>query len=913
VAIKGGAVSVMGPYHEQLASLPAVPRGHLTSGDGSEPQGADGSSRIAPPSAVTLQTADTPTKFKAVDALVRSQDRMTKNDYAIDTHFRRVRDGIPFSRLDKIPNQSIWVAKLPNGLNRESAAAQPNKADDLCNKVEDTLMADPPLPDPTPHVQGQTAQAAAKLAAAFLHMDGGENGTNDNETFRWALNNAFTGASSYLHYRVDPSGGGYQPLQKLAHPQAQDPSNPLVAMVPLQGPPGPDGQPQMIQERTSDPVLRYVNGTQFVEQASQAEKVWLPKIVIDRMRREQVRCFPASASVDTAKAVILLRPMTLSEAITEWPKTVGRMDKDDLAALASWKPSQSELIVPFALRSSGEGQSGPGLEEVGSFAPLLQRRMWSYRLYIACCPEYPEGYQLDISGAQGGTVLDETVLEYTVELPDAGQEARCMDIPVVQIRPQQDVAGGNPKGWPFIARFAGASELASVLYGAFADFCDNMLHPHVFLRSTVAVDDDDWFDRTRPIILHPQDQPPFYEQFPNMPPVIQFLENLNQRDDVMSGLTATAQGLDSSNSVSGIAKNAVVRQAQISMSGFQQNLLAGFSRGWRIKCQLVQASFTIPQLMDYTGQEGSDEPTWWTGENFAGVDRVGIQPGTGTMMTPETKAQYVAFLQGQQWLPPDQAADVALPGIRSDLGLPQDPFVAAVERSVSNWLQGPPEGWIEANALYQQQLQAYQVQQQQMQQQAQAQQPPPVDPQAVALSQQHQAEQQHAAAMAQTQMQVKDHETQSALQVEQAKHQMAMEKAATDLQHAQAVKQAQPAPVVVQPPDLSGIADVLSSIEQRLTESANQPAPVVPPAQVHVDAPDLSGIAKALQTMQATVHALAQKDTNPVVIQHEAPAQPAPVVHVHPASEPVKKRGKRTGKITTPEGKSFTVELGGDE
>ncbi len=406
------------------------------------------------------------------------------------------------------------------------------------------------------------------------------------------------------------------------------------------------------------------------------------------------------------------------------------MDSTELMGLAQWTPSQAEFCVPFAFKGNGQGASGPSVDEVGSLSPLLQRRMWSYRFYVACCPEYPEGYWLDISGTAGGTILDEKDLSYTVTLPKDGQTTQCLDIPVVQIRPMQDVANGNPKGWPFISRFAGASEMEQVLYGAYMDFCDNMLHPHVYIRSTASVDDDDWFDRTRPIILHPSDQEPTYEHFPSLPPIMPILEDLNQRQDVISGLTATAQGLDSSNSISGVAKNAVVRQAQISMSGFQQNLHAGMTRGWRIKCQLVQKDFSVPQLMQYTGSEGSDEPQWWTGENFAGVDRVGIQPGTGTMMTPESKAQYVAFLQQQQWLAPDAAAEVALPGIRSDLGLPEDPFVAGIERSIDAWLLGPSEEWLQQSQQQAQERQAFQQQAQVASQQAAAvgQMPPVMQP-----------------------------------------------------------------------------------------------------------------------------------------------------------------------------------------
>ena len=73
--------------------------------------------------------------------------------------------------------------------------------------------------------------------------------------------------------------------------------------------------------------------------------------------------------------------------------------------------------------------------------------------------------------------------------------------------------------------------------------------------------------------------------------------------DTSSGLTATAQGLDSSNAVSGVAKSLTVRQALVALSGFQQNLHSGMTRGWRIKCQLAQAEFTTPMLLQQRRQQ----------------------------------------------------------------------------------------------------------------------------------------------------------------------------------------------------------------------------------------------------------------------------------------------------------------------
>ncbi len=751
MAIAGGKVQTLSPFQERLASLPEIARRNVA-GDGTEPIPAGGNpanvprgtsgqvpqtaderatSQIAPPPGKTLQDPelDATTKFQTVEQLVRSQDQLARNRWAIDTHFRRIRSGVPFSRLEKIPNQSVWVQKLPTGMTKESSASVPNKADDLCNKVEDTLMADPPKPDPQPHVNDESARQAAELAAEFLLNDGGEAGTKDTETYRWALNNGFTAASSFLHYVIDRSGGGYQPLQKLAHPLATDPQNPLVAQIPI-GPPDPTtGQPPMVEERSSNPIMRYVSAPspqapagQFVEDAMQADRVWLPAIRIERYRRESVRLFPAGASIETASAAIVIRFCTLGEARTDWPETVGQMSQEELFALANWRPTMSELVVPFAYRGAMQsGATGPSLEQVGSFSPLLTRRMFSYRLIVKASPEYPEGYELDVTGANGGQVLGERTLEYAVTLPKGGKTKRCRDIPISQVRPKQDVDGGDSTGWPFIAMFAGPSEAEQTLYAAFQDMCDNMLHPHVFIPSTTAVDDDDWMDRTRPIITGPDSKPPFYEQFPPLPPVLPLIENMDQKMDTISGLTATAQGLDSPNSVSGVSKNLSIRQALVSLSGVQQNLHAAMTRGWRIKCQLAQAEFTTPQMMQFSGEEGSSQPQWWTGEDLAGVDRVGIQPGTGTMMTPEAKANYVAFLQAQQWMNPEDAAKVALPGITMDLGIPENPYKQAIEREVAVWLQGPSKEWEAAKQQQDQQLQQAQAQHAQMLAQAQAQ------------------------------------------------------------------------------------------------------------------------------------------------------------------------------------------------
>lgn len=734
----------MTPFQERISSIPMIPRSNTT-GDGTSP--IPPKDRVAPGEdegmsferPATLEHSDDQTTFRAIDQLARSQDRLARNRWAIDTYHTWIDAGVAFGRLDKQPNQNIWVAKLPPGMGMENVAALPNKANDLGNKVSEALLVDPPKPNTQAHTNGEAENEAGDLATSFLMGNGGEAGTNDVQNFRWALRNALPRASSFLHYDVNEDGGGYQPYQVLAHPQAQDPSQPLVAMVPDPM----TGQP--IAETTPNPILRYVSAPtpeapagQFVEQPSEADRVWLPGITVQRLRRESVRLFPATASIEEASACLLILWCTLAEGRKRW-KSVAAMDAGELANLASWRPVTSDIVVPYTFRALADGMTGPTVDEVGNLSPLLQRRMFYYRLCVtADKQEYPNGLVVDISGLDGGTILDRQTLDYQMPTEEGKTEIKCRDIPVVQVTPQQDTIDNDPTGWPFFTRFAGSTEATGQVYSTYLDALERILRPHVFIYSTTPVDEIDWLDRSKPVILNPGDPPVTYEQIPPTPDIVRVAEDMRQQQNTASGLSDTAQGLEASSSQSGIAKQLTVQQAKVSLSGIHQQLMAAFTRGWRIKVQIAQAKFTTPQLLQYTGTGASSEVKWFRGEDLAGVDDIGIEPGTGTLETPEGKANSVAFLQQNGWIAPDQAADVAVVGIARELGLPQDAAMQAINRAVSAWLKGPDPQWLAQMQAYQQQMQAVapELQQQAMDAQAQGMQPaapppppaPPVNP-----------------------------------------------------------------------------------------------------------------------------------------------------------------------------------------
>jgi hypothetical protein len=726
MAIQGNQPTFPQGLQAQLMALPMVPRRDLT-GDGTEPtsgkpvQPTQGttpsdaengpSDEVAAPQSPTLETCSAALAFQTVDLLVRSQDRLARNRWAIDQYHRAVDDNYPFGRLifSKQPNQALWEYKTPPGASgRQNPAAVPNKANDLCNKIVDTIEADPAKPNPLAPTNAESADDTAELAGELLRQLGGATALDDSSLWRWSLRNALTAASSFIEYEDTEDGGGWQPYQVLALPGAQDPQQPMVAM-----------DANGITLPPVDPILRYVSATnQFVETADQADRVWLPSIRANRLRREQVRTFPPMAKAHEARAVALLKYCTLQEALDMpgWD-SVRQMTQAQLQGLASYRTPYPNMIVPPGfLGGVAEGQSGPSMAQVGSLSPLLQRRMYFLRFYIKPGKsEYQNGLCLDVSGANGGTILKRETMDYTVSLPsEKGTISRCRAIPVVQETPNDDITGMDPMGWPLEARFAGSSEASATLIAAHLDAINQRLHPHVIFRSTTNVDEDDWADRETPIILDPSAQEPSYEQFPPMPDVDTPVEMLYKAMDSAASLGDTAQGLETPTSVSGVSKQITVQQAKIGLSGVQQRHNAAKCRAWMICLQIMQAKFSTPQLIRFSGEDGSDAEQWWTGDDLAGVpDDIGIEPGTGSMLTAESKAQLAAYAQAQQWVTPKEAGKIAMSGIGGDLGTPPDPVEQMIERTVGAVLDGPPKGWMETYASQQQATQAFAVQQQQ--------------------------------------------------------------------------------------------------------------------------------------------------------------------------------------------------------
>lgn len=639
-----------------------------------------------------LLEADDVKVFKTIDALVRRQEPIAKNRLAVDRHFTAVKSGYQFSSLTKQDNQDVYTQSYPPGMSLGlRVGAVPNKQADLCNKLVETLLVDPPKLDPEATVDDESAQRGADLAREFLTQDATEAGMDDITLFAYQLDAGTSRGSVYNHYWVDPTGGGAIPKQVKAHPLATDPATPLDAVDPMTGLPLP----------TTDYVLRYVTEDgQFTEHPAEAERVWLPKIRADKLGREHVRLFPETADLHDAQRVIVLWYATVEECQRRWPEYFEGLTDADITALCAWVPARPRVLLPSALRNRwSQERATPD----GSGAWTADERLvFFYCYYHKSDKSYPEGAMICVNGGNGGTVLGRDVLSATVEVPTGKQqdqtvtETKPLDLPLAQIRLLPDTADGDPTGLPFMSRIAGPGEAGAVMATAMMEAIDVTLHPARYATATSPVNADD-VESSRAtgdfVTVVSKDDFPQYEEARDLPGAFfNYIGWLYDGMDSSAGLRppdkATEQKVKS-----GVALRIEVQEANKALSRMAHAVHTAWSRHGRIKLQLAMKYFSVPQLLRYVGTDGVAKQEWFSGNDFAQVGNVTIATGSGTMLPPTERVNYLSQLQALGQVDADEAMESARPAFAKTLGIPENPHRQRYERQESAWLEGPPEGW----------------------------------------------------------------------------------------------------------------------------------------------------------------------------------------------------------------------------
>ena len=645
-----------------------------------------------------LLEADDREAFKQIDELVRRQDALARNRLQQDKHYTATKLGYWGSSLIKVEDQDQYKQSyLPGTIGQLRVGAVPNKQADLCQKLTETLLVDPPKLEPEAEDDDESAQRGAELAREYLHQDATEAGTDDLTLFAAQIEGATTRASTFNWYWVDPAGGGAIPKQVKAHPLATDPANPLDAVDEM-------GQPIP----TTDYVLRYVTESgQFTVNPSEAERVWMPRQRVEKLGREHVRLYPETADLHSAQQSIVLYYCTVAEAKRRWPETLGELTDPEWEPICGWAPQRAQVLLPTALRARWKA----GRADSSKAGSLDQRLVFFYAYFGLSEPQYPEGAELIVNGANGGFVFHKDTLSATVEMPSGTQQdemvtdTKDLDLPLVQIRLLADVDDRDPMGRCFMERISGAGEAGATLATAMMEAIDQVLHPVRYSMATSPLDADD-VEAARATgdfaqVMSKEDVPVLEDPRP-LP--VAFFNMIGWNYDQMDS-AAGIRPPDSAQEAkvkSGVALRIEVSEATKALTRMNYAVHAAWERHGRIKLQQAMKHFSVPQLLRYVGVDGAAKQEWFTGNDFARVGNITIQSGTGTMLPWSEKVNLSLQLQGAGLMDADEAADIARPAFSKQLGATENVHVQRIERQVSSWLEGMPEGWDQQAAQYQQ-------------------------------------------------------------------------------------------------------------------------------------------------------------------------------------------------------------------
>jgi len=653
----------------------------------------------APPAGPLLSEPDERVVFEMLEDDIQMGEPLAGNQHEEIKRNRAWREGKRFVRLEMKLVQDRAVYKFVDH-GRGYTGSLPNKVDDLCRKIVAQVTVDPPEPEPSPRSGDDADVQSAEYAGRFLSADGDASRTNDAAVMFRALDTAMTDKSAFIYLCVNEAAR-WRPKTVLAAPAAVDPKQPTMvpagpSVDPMTGAPMPPqvdpmtGQPPLVPY-DGELVTRWVDEgvTRFVANPAEAGRQWEPGFEAEVVPLSRVRLHPPTAAgLEAADGVtlLLLRPFAWLERKFE---SVRSLSDADAAKLAAWEPKRGADLLPMNFkalrlqsRTNRKGQR-----------PSPYALCWCYARYQAVSPEYPEGAYLYAADSR---VFARGPWAQTVTGADGLEKVELLDLPLVQVRPKEDLQNGDYGGDAMIGLFAPGDEYRAQIMAGVLESLDQVLHPATFLSATSPIQPGQiQFSRETdtPIhVMNVQTDAPKFEEPRNLPAMaLDLHERVTQEMDNASGLQQVAQGVADASVQSGIHAREVIEQSLVALGSTFRTYNDGYKRLWRLKLQLARAFFDVPQQVRYVGDDGVAMARAFAGSDFHGVEDVDVRRGTGTMMSATAKQAFVAALRMQYpgQISEADAYDMVLGNVAGIMGAQDNPHRTRVLRQISAWKDGP--------------------------------------------------------------------------------------------------------------------------------------------------------------------------------------------------------------------------------
>lgn len=584
------------------------------------------------------------------------------------------RAGVPNVALVKSQDQKKWVAWAPRNIRFDASTAM-NKAKTLCRRFVALLFADPPAPLCVPSSSDDVDVEAAIFDERVLNDVQSESALYDIGAARKAFNLACHEGSGFVWYYIHDRAGGKRAIEIEAGPEAETVEDAterdVVVIDELTGAPTVERQPW------PELTQRYVrpDGT-LTDVETEAAFKWLNGIKREVLSGRNVRFFPPTAE-DIWDADGLAIP-----CFKPWGQV-----KSQFADLAELSEEAIEEVLKFRPENADDLMS-PEERRADKSEIKNDRLCYVQTTIYKACGDYPDGCYVVTVGEHYAPYRETWVKD--VE----GGRRIVLDIPVTQYKQFDEEEEHDPYGVGIMDNIGAGNTLRGSILGFMLDHFERFSNRKTFVPTNSIVQPSDMNLPTKTFININPGGKPEYESIPDIPKdAYSLLGAVSQEMDSDSGLEQAAQAVEDPNVQSGIHAQTIIGQVHAGLSEPKQNVIRGYTRACRIQLQLIAAFYDEPRTLKWSGEDGRYREKSWRGSDLGSTIDVRIKPGTMTMMTPAQKTVLGQSLK-QEGIIDDETYRESVEGqLGGTLGLQDDPVRMRIRRQLSEWSDGPPEGW----------------------------------------------------------------------------------------------------------------------------------------------------------------------------------------------------------------------------
>lgn len=617
------------------------------------------------------------------------------------------RQGVTNAKLRYDSIDDHWTAWFPRSMGPDTIPG-PKKAARLCRRFVSMMLVDPPSPIVEPPSGDDEDEERAEFSTRALVELQNEANLATVEALEEGLDLSSDFGSGFIRYFVDPRGGGRVPIRVKA---GKDPESgeraeeldmalqrhvmePVIDPVLQQPVPDMDADPTgmtpMMQPAvdpvTGEPAMEdwpeyeermVTEDRRLTDDEAEAARKWAPSLKREVLTGRNVRPIPYTATdIWDAKGAQIGVMLPWSKVKELYPR-LGKMPKEQREKIFGYRPKESDKLFPD-VRFDADTK---GNED----ARLVFVLITYYEMNEA--DGYPDGLYLVTCG---NTYVAERT-DWSYDNDETGQKEKLI-LPISQIYQWRE---GRQTFYRvgLMELIGSGDELRAAQIAGLLDHLDKVNNRKLFLPHGSTVKPNQMqLPRASTVYFNPQGKPE-WEDIPDYPSASMEMFGLaGQEMDEDSGLLETAQA--GQQAESGRHLYGIISQVHAGLSQPRRAIERAYTRCCRIELQLARAFLTVPQQMKWKGEDGKYQHRAWMGADLVSSNDVRVKPGTLTMLSPAAKAQFTEHLYAElQIITQQEAREMITTNVGGLIGLQDDPFRMRIRSQLSDWAEGPPDGW----------------------------------------------------------------------------------------------------------------------------------------------------------------------------------------------------------------------------